>query len=264
MISGSGNLSLLTPPPIKWPKGVDTAEPSVKENINKFVFPLSGSKTFEYSFAAPDTGEYVIPAIHFTYYDAAEKRYKTASSDSITLHVLPGVKKTDAGADVVKGADDMQPKFFWFTGIVLVIIGSIVYQVIAAQKAKKAAAAKASAAPVAAKEMAPALKTAAELLANANLALQNQRPQAFYYEVQQALWAVVADTYKVLPSKMNKYHITQLLAEKGVPAETILNFSGVLDECEWALYTPDQSVTSMEALMNKAEGVLKGLMDIKA
>lgn len=264
MISGSGNLSLLTPPPIIWPKGVDTAEPSVKESINKYAFPLSGSKTFEYSFAAPDTGNYVIPAIHFTYYDPVDKKYKTASSDSITMHVLPGIKKKDAPADsVVNGSSDVQPKFFWFAGIVLVIIGSIVYQVISIQKTKKAAAAKAST-PVSVKEAAPAPKTATELLANANIALQNERPQAFYYEVQQALWLAVADKYKVLPSKMNKHHITQLLAEKGVPAETIHAFSAVLDECEWALYTPDQSVTSMEALMGKAEDVLKGLMEVKA
>jgi hypothetical protein len=262
-ISGSGNLSLLTPPAIKWPKGVDTAEPSVKENINKYNFPLSGSKSFEYSFAAPDTGNYVIPAVHLPYYDPAEKKYKTASSDSITLHVLPGVKKTDdGGAAIVSNSSAIPMKFYWFAGIVMVILACIAYQAISLRKGKKKDIVKSSL-PVPVKEVPSPQKMAAALLANARLALQHQHQQAFYREVEQALWHVVEETYQVLPSKMNKHYITQLLAEKGMPAETIHDFSAILDECEWALYTPGQSVNSMEVLMSKTEGLLKDLLEIK-
>jgi hypothetical protein len=263
-ITGSGNLSLLTPPAIKWPKGVDTAEPSVKENINKYNFPLSGSKTFEYSFAAPDTGDYVIPAVHLPYYSPAEKKYKTASSDSITLHVLPGIKKADAGdTGVASKGTAIRPQFYWFALIALVIIASIAFQFFAMRKLKKKAKFKASV-PEPVKETPTPQQTVTKLLANARMALQYNRPKSFYYELQQALWQVIADTYKVLPSKMNKYHITQLLTEKQVPAETISNLLTILDECEWALYTPGQSVSNMENLMGKAEGFLKELIEIKS
>jgi hypothetical protein len=265
IISGKGNLSLLTPPPIKWPRGVDTAEPSVKENINKYIFPLSGSKTFEYSFAAPDTGDYIIPAIQLSYFDPAEQKYKKASNDSITLHVLPGVKKSDTEVDAMlnKQTSGIQPQYYWFACIVLVIIASIVYQVVSLQKAKKKAVAKAVA-PVPVQEKPSPQKKAVELLAKAKLAIQYQQAPVFYHEVEQALWKIVADNWKVLPSRMNKHYTTQLLAEKNVPAETIRNFSAILDECEWALYTPGQSVTSMEALMGRAEGVLIELLEIRS
>jgi hypothetical protein len=264
-ISGSGNLSLLTPPAIKWPKGVDTAEPSVKENINKYNFPLSGSKTFEYSFAAPDTGDYVIPAVHFPYYDPAEKKYKKAASDSITLHVFPGIKKADAGtaAGVVSKVPAIRPTSYWFAFIVVVILACIAFQFIALRKLKKKAELK-IALSVPAKEAPAPQKTATELLASARLALQYNRQQTFYHEVQQVLWQVVSDSYRVLPSKMNKYHITELLTEKEVPAETIRNLLAVLDECEWALYTPGQSVTSMEGMITKAEGLLKELLEVRS
>jgi len=263
-VSGSGNLSLLTPPIIKWPKGVDTAEPSVKENINKYVFPLSGSKIFEYSFAAPDTGNYVIPVVHLPYYDPAEKKYKTATSDSITLHVLPGVIKEGAGNGVLVNKERaIQPQYYWFACIVLVIIGAIGYQVVSLRKAKKKAVAKVTpAAPV--KETLTPQQTVAGLLVNAKQALQIRQQPVFYREVQQALWQVVADKWQVLPSMMNKYHTTRLLAEKEVPAETIRNFSAILDECEWALYTPGQSINSMEAMMEKAEGLLKELVEMRS
>jgi hypothetical protein len=263
-VSGSGNLSLLTPPVIKWPRGVDTAVPAVKENINKYVFPLSGSKTFEYSFAAPDTGDYVIPVAHMPYYDPKEKKYKTANSDSITMHVLPGVKKVvgDAGLAVDQGSG-IEPKFYYFGLIILAIIAAIGYQVISLRKSKKKEIAKA-AAPALVKETPTPQQIVTGLLKNAKLALQLNQQQIFYREVQQALWQTVRDTWKVLPSKLNKYHTAQLLAEKGVPADTIRNFSAVLDECEWALYTPDQSIKSMEALMDKAEGLLKELVETKS
>jgi hypothetical protein len=256
---------LITPPPIKWPKGVDTAEPSVKENLNKFIFPLTGSKTFEYSFAAPDTGNYVIPAIHLSYFDPIEQKYKKASNDSITLHVLPGVKKTDTEIDatLAKQTYGIQPQYYWFACIVLVIIASIVYQVISLQKGKKKAIAKTSA-PVPFQEPPSPQKMAAELLAKARMAIQYQQAPVFYHEVEQALWLVVADKWKVLPSKLNKYHITHLLAEKNVPAETTRNFLAILDECEWALYTPGHSVNSMEALIGKAEGLLTALLEIRS
>ncbi|WP_369411515.1 BatD family protein [Longitalea luteola] len=264
VISGSGNLSLLTPPAIKWPKGVDTAEPAVKENVNKYVFPLSGSKTFEYSFAAPDTGDYIIPAVHLPYYDPADNKYKTATSDSITLHVLPGLQRADTGLVAPSHQiSSIKPHYFWFAGVVLVIIASITYQVISLRKAKKKAIAKAT--PPAPVEEAPSPeKIISELLTGARQALQNHQQQAFYREVQDALWKVVATNWQVLPSRLNKYHITQLLREKQVPAETIRHFSAILDECEWALYTPGQSVSSMESLMGKTEGVLLQLLEIRS
>ena len=213
VISGSGNLSLITPPPIKWPKGVDTAEPSAKEDVNKYAFPLTGSKTFEYSFAAPDTGDYIIPAIHLSYYDPADKKYKVASNDALTLHVLPGIKKNDAEAEAMKAqkGPGVPRHYYWFAIIVLAIIGSIVYQVISLKKGKKKEVAKAQASvPVQVKPSPQAM--ASELLTKARLAIQYQQAPIFYHEVEQALWQVVADNWKVLPSKMNRHHITQLLA----------------------------------------------------
>lgn len=256
-INGSGNLSLLTAPPISWPAGVDTAEPSVRENINKYVFPATGSKTFEYTFAAPDTGDYVIPAVHLPYFDPAEKKYKTASSDSITLHVLPGVKKTDANKNIVQGKTPVHPQFYWFAIIVAVIIACIVYQVISLRKGKKTEVAKTS--PPAEEKEIPANKTGAEILAPAQLALQSDNQQAFYHEVQEALWGVVTEKYNVLPSRMNKYYIAELLDEKGIPVETIQSFSAVLDECEWALYTPSADKNDMTALLAKAEWAVNEL-----
>ncbi len=212
-ISGKGNLSLITPPPIKWPKGVDTAEPTVKENINKYIFPLSGSKSFEYSFAAPDTGDYIIPAVHLSYFDPAEQKYKKASNDSITPCMFYRELKRLKLMNHLQSKLGVQPKFYWFGCIALIIIASIIYQVVSLQKGEKKELAKASVA-VAPQEKPSPQKVTAELLAKARLAIQYQQAPIFYHEVEQALWQVVADNWQVLPSKQNKYHITRVLTGK--------------------------------------------------
>jgi hypothetical protein len=256
VISGSGNLSLLTPPAVKWPKGIDTTEPSVKENVNKYVFPLSGSKTFEYTFAAPDTGDFTIPAIHFPYYEPAAKKYKTASCDAMLVHVLPGVKKTEPDQELVGGETAIRPQFYWFALVVVVILASIVYQVIALTRAKKRDAKK----PATATPVAP--KTAADILATAHQALQHEQSLAFYHEVQDVLWNVMATRYNVLPSQMNKYHIAAVLTQKGVSPQVIQNFTTVLDECEWALYTPSHQMQDMAALLTRAEQVVDDVLKV--
>jgi hypothetical protein len=250
VITGSGNLSLLTPPHINWPAGVDTAEPAVKENINKYAFPLSGSKTFEYSFAAPDTGDYVIPAIRLPYFDPAANEYKNAKTDSITLHVLPALHRADVKRDnLVSGNSSIPKQFYWFALVAAIIVGSIVFQVVLLGRNKRSTTNKVKGADEAASPL--------SVLSPARQALEQNNQHDFYNEIQQALWKVVADKYQVLPSQWNKHHIEDLLAKKQVPADAIKNFEAVLDECEWALYTPNHSISSMEATLTRAEDVVK-------
>ena len=175
---------------------------------------------------------------------------KIASSDSVTLHVLPGIKKTAPRGNegILSGASAIQPQFYWFAIVVVIIIACIIFQVVG--KGKKTETAKTI--PAEEKE-APAKRSAAEILVPAKLALEYENKQVFYHEVQEALWNVVALKYHVLPSQMNKYHVTELLDEKGVAASTIRSFSAVLDECEWALYAPVTDKNDMTELLVKAE-----------
>jgi hypothetical protein len=48
-----------------------------------------------------------------------------------------------------------------------------------------------------------------------------------------------------------------------VHASIIQNLLLVLDECEWALYTPGQSVHDMKLLLQRAEDVLQQLLHVE-
>jgi hypothetical protein len=254
VVTGSGNISLLTAPNIEWPQGVDTADPVVKETINKYLYPATGSKTFEYSFAAPDTGIIVIPSARLPYYDPLQKVYKVATSESITLHVLPVLENASL-PDTANGKKSLpgQPHWYWFGLVALIIVGWITYQALHLKKSKKVAAPP----PVAEKEPEPKRSVVEETLFKAQWALERGKPQLFYHELEQAIWQFMATKYNLLPSSLNKHVAVQHLRERNLAPEIISNFSSVLDELQWVLYTPDQSTHDMEKLLQKSREMLE-------
>jgi predicted negative regulator of RcsB-dependent stress response len=264
-ISGTGNLTLLTAPTVKWPKGVDTADPAVKEEVNKYAYPLSGSKQFEYSFAAPDTGDCVIPAIEYSYYDPMLKEYKVASSEPITMHIMAAVSKAEEqerNATLVKANETGIPKhMYFFAAIVLAIAGWIFYQSWQIRKnkqqAKKAAVQQETPPPAAPKEINPD-----EWLAVARDALQQSDKRLFCQEIQKALWKMAAEKCQVAPSSLNKQNVAGALAAKGMPADTIQSLTTVLNECEWALYAPDQQVDDMKRIFYETRALLQELQKV--
>src|SRR5438105_12953023 len=122
------------------------------------------------------------------YYDLAEKTYKTATSDSVILHVLPGLIKDDQkNKGIITNLQPSIPRqFYWFTLLAAVIIGCIAYQVVFLRKGKRDPAPKTN--PQEVKEIPVAQKNALEILSQAKLAMEQGHQRSFYYEVQNALW----------------------------------------------------------------------------
>lgn len=263
-ISGTGNLTLLTAPAVKWPKGVDTADPAVKEDVNKYAWPLTGSKQFEYSFAAPDTGACTIPAIEYAYYDPEQKDYKTAVSEPITMHVMPAVSKTEMderNAAILQNNQTGIPKhLYFFAAIVLGIAGWIFYQAWQWKNARQQA--RLAVVTAAAPPPAPKATDPDETLSIAREALQQSDKRLFCREIQQALWKIVAEKCQVPPSALNKQNVTGTLVAKGVPADTVQRLITVLNECEWALYAPDQQVDDMKRIFYESRALLQELQQV--
>ncbi len=89
-ISGNGNMEMINAPDILWPAGVEAFEPKSSENIDKTTVPLTGEKKFSYSFTVSKRGQYVIPAISFSYFDITTQSYKTLSTSPVTITVKKG------------------------------------------------------------------------------------------------------------------------------------------------------------------------------
>lgn len=92
-IIGTGNLPIITDPDIQWPVHTRAPLPVVRENLNKYAYPLSGSKVFEYNLQVSDTGHYEVPPAVLSYFDPADASYKIAASDSLHFMVQPAETK---------------------------------------------------------------------------------------------------------------------------------------------------------------------------
>lgn len=136
VLSGTGNLPLITDPQIEWPKGFDVTEPQVTEDINKYNYPLGGLKIFEYTVPTRDTGTFAIPPVKFSYFDPAEKKYKTISTKPLSYTVAASNKLTEV-EPIETGRKKPFPLHLLYFGIIVtVIIAVIILQVVRAKKRK--------------------------------------------------------------------------------------------------------------------------------
>jgi BatD DUF11 like domain len=90
LLSGEGNLQLITAPEINWPKYVELFEPKFTENLFKNTIPISGSKTSEYPFSVDSVGTFTLDTLSFTFFDVKSGKYKTIYANPIVFTVIKG------------------------------------------------------------------------------------------------------------------------------------------------------------------------------
>ncbi len=90
VISGTGNLKLLSNPEIKFPEDFEVYDPKVDNKFRLTNSGLSGSKVIEYLAIPRNAGTYKIPAVTFSYFDINTRSYKTLRTEEYVLHVEKG------------------------------------------------------------------------------------------------------------------------------------------------------------------------------
>lgn len=250
-ISGNGNLPLVTSPAVTWPPGIDGGEPTVKESLNKYSYPVSGSKTFEYSFVAPVTGNYILPRIAFSYFDPVAKSYKILHKDSISFEIHQGrnAGELNHSATSTTKHRGFEIQYLAFSLVALGIISWIAYQSFASWQKKKRKRAEATA--VISKPVNYDPFERARLLAEYSDANE------FYQETQRILWQVAAEKCEVPPSSLNKQNISNRLSQLGVEPSITKEYIRVIEQCELALYGVDNEVKDKKNLLHRAEQVVK-------
>jgi len=257
MISGSGNFPLVTAPFLEWPTGIEVSEPGVKEELNKYVHPLQGGKIFEYSFSAKDTGSFSIPAVEFSYFDPVLKKYVIKKSDSAVFHVHKGIK---AGNTLGRhpAAINVNPPlpiyWYWLGMLAMAIIGCLIYFGWTKFNAVK--------------KINPAIKTGVRQIDKNILedpfdlaiqALNRADKKRFYTEIQNVLWKTVGEKCQAIPSALNKQNVAAQLRNCKMPEDTISELQYILNECEWAVYTPAVDEKDLNNILASAQKITKQL-----
>ncbi len=270
-IKGNGNLTLLTPPDISWPEGIEGFEPAVKEDLNKYTIPVSGSKSVSYPFMVSKAGSYILPPVEFSYFDIAAGKYKIAHTLPVTITVTKGTNKKPALQNILTGKTKREiffDTFFSNRWLIIVPVGLFIFTGLLfwLKRERK-------------KEMTYHKKLAGNLLKNkpadngsenntqikihplagSEAKLLQQDTQGFYEVLSKEINNCLAKKFNLSPYEINRKNIMDALDKAPVSYAEGRQVQQLLDDVDYQLYTPFADSGKMEEIYYRAVAALHAL-----
>jgi hypothetical protein len=253
MLKGSGNLPLINAPALHFPKGIETYDPSARDQVDPTVSPIKGTKIFSYTFTVDKEGNYTLPPISFSYFDPQTARYKTLTSEPLLMQVLPGKKNNPRSAPP---AGQAHPYMQWIAlALGLLVAGSIALVVLKKRpKAVPPLAPEESYAP----QVLAAMTTFKEKdwLEDAHVCLKENNSTSYFKALNAGIWGLLSDRLD-LGGERNKEQVLEKMEERGFSPYVREEVRTLLEECELALYAPVHTGHDMQRAMEVAERVRK-------
>ena len=277
-IHGNGNLPVVDAPPVKWPSNVNVYNTTAKEDIDKAVAPMKGSKTFEYVFTPKSVGSIAIPAVQFSYFDPVSSSYKTLQSQSFQFtakaakkqspSLFKNILSSNANSSVIQDLKGFfQQHLEWlFAAVILSFLAFFLWRHnISALKKEDDIKQEAMAAENIKKEITVPVMPVTEVtdpLLRAKRLLENGDHKGFYVELNRSLWDALSAKCNLPASELNKSNISFQLKTKGWDDENIFKLQDIFSRCEMNLYTPDYNASDTENILHNAEQVIKYINEV--
>jgi len=264
-ISGSGNLNLVEAPKITFPADFEVYDTKISDNTSKSGRGTSGTKVFEYPLIPRGAGVFELGPVEFSYYDIGAKKYKTLTSEKLTLRVgqavegsenssasLPmGVNKQSVksiGNDVryirsglsglVRGNSFFFGSVTFFALIVLIIASYFLIDKFLSKRIERNR-------DIAGVKNRRANKVARARLKNAESLMKQNLYSAFFEELHRAILGYCSDKLNLSLADLSREKIASSLEEKNVSKEHSEELLALIEVCEYARYAPDQDKPEM-------------------
>lgn len=273
-VIGKGNLKLFSLPKPVVPTALEMYDPVHEENVSTPLTGMTGRITDKYTIIPQYKGSYQIKPLSFSYFDLASGRYKTITSQPITITVLDGPSVASGAksnpSEVVKNKVEVAKSFAFikpktalksmekedflgsglfysllalpFLAIPLLIVGRRRKQAIdndvVGNKIRKSNA------------------LAKKYLSEAKKHLGQKEP--FYIALEKALHNFLKAKLNIETSDMSKEKIREILTERNAQPETITEFLSLTENCEFARYAPS-SDTAIQQDYEKAVAIISNL-----
>ena len=276
IVSGVGNLKLIKQPEVVFPKDFDKYDAKVTDKTKLTTNGVEGSMIYDILAVPRHQGKYEIPPISFTYYDTSTHKYETVKTEGFTLDVAKG--SGAASVSDFTGQEDLQllnkdirhiktgdtrqhsiDDFFfgsagyWVSLGVLALIFISLFVIFRQRAIENANISK--------QRGKKANKVATKRLKKASKLMADNKPGEFYDEVLRALWGYVGDKLNIPVEQLSHDNISQRLAERNVDEETVGQFMGALDECEFERYAPGDPKGNMNKVYEKAMTAIEKIED---
>ena len=260
-IEGEGNLTLVNAPEFEWPAGIEVFEPKMKELLDKRSVPVSGSKTFEYSFTINKKGNYILQPVEYSFFDPAAIQYKTITTEPITFSVAKGSGKKTKAVEILQ---DQSAKENFFDSIFKnrwLLIAPLALLIFAGLFVWMRWDKKRQPVPINDEQKktntgidrTPEIK---EPLSGSQAMLQHNNPREFYGMLDKELKIFLGEKLQLPAEQLNRRSIASALYNAGFADEDSLGVLQLLDDIAVQLYTPVADESKAPYFYKKAEAVI--------
>ena len=259
-IEGSGNIKYLTMPDLAtmFPSSIEVYSPENTVNVNVGSSNVSGTSQFDFSIVPKEAGKFTIPSVDLYYFDPSDGQYKLLRTESFNIDVSRGQASSKSQQALSFNADLMPVGktmigehvpyvytwwyWLWYGIPVIIFIVALSsyrkylreHEDLTLLRSKKAS------------------KMALKRLAKAYKCYQNHQEEQFYDEMLAALWGYIGDKLKMPTSDLNRNNVGDEFKKHGVKESTFMPIINLIDECEYAKYTPVERDANMRQLYTDA------------
>lgn len=273
-VIGKGNLKLFSLPKPVVPTALEMYDPVHKENVSTPLTGMTGKISDKYTIIPQYKGSYQIKPLSFSYFDLASGRYKTITSQPITITVLDGpsvasgeksnpTEVTKNKVEVAKSFAFIKPKTslksmekedFLGSGLFysLVALPFLAIPLLIVGRRRKQAIDN----DVVGNKIRKSNALAKKYLSEAKKHLGQKEP--FYIALEKALHNFLKAKLNIETSDMSKEKIREILTERNAQPETISEFITLTENCEFARYAPSTNA-AIQQDYEKAVAIISNL-----
>ena len=255
-ISGKGNLKLFSPPSVQVPSSLEKYDPEYNEKVSTSLAGMKGFISNTYTLVPQFQGKYPIRSVEFTFFNPQLNNYETINSEDIIINVLEGplsLDENNINTINTQSSNNILPSINQFkfikTDSDLVKINSkpfiyslsfyliLIFPVLAilllviffksnnitSSKLKESKSRRAN-------------KLAKKYLSDARKNLENK--DMFYVALEKALHNFLKSKLFIETSDYSKEKISKLLYSKDIEKESLELFIKLIENCEFARFTP--------------------------
>ncbi len=277
-IEGNGNLELFDFPKANIPStfNIYDEDPDEVKAIKVAAEGTNGSREIEYVLIPRAPGNFVIPALEFSYFDPATRKYNTIESDTFKITIEGQADTTannlitikneveDLGNDILyinTTAYNFKKTDYTFFGTLnyyLILLAALLLFLIITFIKRQQIKLNSDAALVKNRK---ANKISLRRLKTANLHMKTQKAELFYEEVLKALWGYLSDKFTIAVSDLKRDNILEQFIKYNLPQDIVNQFITLLDSCEFARFAPSSTHDiKMQDIYNDAYKII-GLLE---
>ncbi len=269
-LSGNGNLKLAEVPKINFPSDFEQYDPKTNNNVTASAAGTSGNKIINYLLIPRHPGQYKIPSVTFSYFDLTSQSFKTLQTKEFSINVDKDTSATSQSAIVSEftkedvkflGSDIhyiktttnnlkeinkyliSEPTFYLAYPFAMSLF---LFILIWRRKQIKQNA------DIASTKNRKANSVAKKRLMLANKYLNENNKDSFYEELSHALWGYISDKLIIPVAELSKDKANEELKKKNISDETVTQINNIIDNCEFARYSPVSDNTQMKEIYSNA------------